>query len=376
MRKTALMLLILISIPAFAVNVNVNCNQGQSIRATLTALDRQGPNIINIRGICTERVDVRRFEHLTLIGRPGAAIVAPSDSASGTYALQVRHSRDVVIRDLNVRGGGSAAALYFEHCQDCQVENSTIERSVLASSVSELVFFKSVFRASGDWTALSFWDNSVAYINDCTLEPASNGTWSGITVGKGAVVTIGGTSIRGFQVGLVVTEGGIVDLAGGYAPNLAGSNPDQTVVIDDSWLSAISVNGAHVNLDNNCPANYTCGVRLGNNGGVWWGGAIDASGNGSVGISGGVEISGSKTYGVRASTGAYVGISGPARIVGSGGNGLEVTSNSTVSAGQGSDGSKVQISGSGGQDISCDATAVFTGAANVTAGKISCTNLN
>ncbi len=55
---------------------------------------------------------------------------------------------------------------------------------------------------------------------------------------------------------------------------------------------------------------------------------------------------------------------------------MEIMGNATVSASQGPDGSKVQVSGSGGQDISCDATAVFSGAANVSAGNVSCTNLN
>jgi hypothetical protein len=179
---------------AQAADVNVNCNAKGSIQAALASLSLYGPNTITIHGTCTEYVDIQQFDHLTIVGKNNAAIVAPSNS---TYTLNIRSSRDVVLRNLTVRGQNGAA--YFEGCKDCGVYNSTIEGTILVGSMSKLVIFKSVLHANGSWTAFGIFDNSVAFINDCTFEPGSTPSWVGLHVAKGAAVTIGGSTIRGYE---------------------------------------------------------------------------------------------------------------------------------------------------------------------------------
>jgi hypothetical protein len=350
---------------AQAADVNVNCNAKGSIQAALASLSLYGPNTITIHGTCTEYVDIQQFDHLTIVGKNNAAIVAPSNS---TYTLNIRSSRDVVLRNLTVRGQNGAA--YFEGCMDCGVYNSTIEGTILVGSMSKLVIFKSVLHANGSWTAFGIFDNSVAFINDCTFEPGSTPSWVGLHVAKGAVVTIGGSTIRGYEAGIMVDHG-YLDVSGGYASNLPGSNPDQTVAIEDSWLFGIGVS-------NSGTANLDKVARLRNNGLIWWGVGITATGNSTVNLADGVEISNSGTDGLQLSWGSHASISA-ARITNSGmnccGNGISLSDNSTAVVGPGNPTAPTVISGSAGQDILCDDSARFGGVANVSATKITCQHI-
>jgi hypothetical protein len=353
---------------AHAADVNVNCQQKQTIAAALTSLNRYGPNTITVSGTCMETVDIQQFDHLTIIGKANAAIGAIVAPSNFTYTLNIRNSRDVVLRNLTVRGPNGAAL--FESCKDCGVYNSTIEGTILVGSMSKLVIFKSVLHANGNWAAFGIFDNSVAFINDCMIEPGTSPSWVGLHVGKGAVVTMGGSTIRGFEEGINVVHG-YLDLSAGYASSLPGSNPDQTVVIEDSWLWAIAVGDTGT-------ANLGKIVRLRNNGAIWWGGGISAAGNSTVNLADGVEISNSGTDGLQLSWGSHASISA-ARISNSGmnggGNGISLSDNSTAVVGPGNPTAPTVISGSAGRDILCDDSARFGGVANVSATKITCQHI-
>jgi hypothetical protein len=325
---------------AEAATVNVNCDQGQTINTALAQLKRHGPNSVNVRGTCTEWIDIRNFDQLTLKGRPGAVIALPSTPrpTPNTAVFQVFNSRDVVIRDLTLQQG-----LLIVNCGECRVEGSTVQRVTLVSGgANTLTFLRDVFQSNGSYAAFASYDNSHSNIGDCTLEPGDGGgAWWGIQMAAGSVVHIAGTTIRGFGNGIGVSTGADLQVFGSFP----GSGPDRTVVIENNWYRGIDVSGGS-----------TAGIgefaRIENNG---------------DGLGGRV--------GVMVREGSYVGITGTAsgaRIAGTAGNGLAALSNSTVTVS-----APIEIAGSQAQDVFCDPTAVINGGSNITgATKVTCPNLN
>ena len=329
---------------AEAATVNVNCDQGQKINTALAQLKRHGPNTVNVRGTCTEWIDIRNFDQLTLKGRPGAVIAQPSTPrpTPNTAILQVINSRDVVIRDLTVAGEGGCPSpclpLLIVNCGECRVEGSTVKGVTLVAGANTLSFLRDVFQSNGSYAAFASYDNSHSNIGDCTLEPGNGSSWWGIQMAAGSVVHIGGTTIRGFGNGIGVSLGADLQVVGG----VPGGGPDQTVIIENNWYRGIDVSGGSTAEINDV-------ARIQNNG---------------DGLGGRV--------GVMVKEGSYVGISSGARIVGTAGNGLAALSNSTVTVS-----GPVEISGSQAQDVFCDPTAVINGGSNITgATKVTCPNLN
>jgi hypothetical protein len=353
------MITALVSVNALAANLHVKCGPHRSLGAALASLNPYGPNTVTVSGTCTEVVDLQQFDHLVIMGDSTAVIASTSTTA---YTLSIRSSHDVVLRNLTLRG--QYGALFFEGCKDCAIYNSTVEGGLVLGSISKAVIFKNVFHANS-WTAIGVFDNSVAFINDCSLDTPNN-AFAGVYVGKGAVVTLGGATIRGFMEGLFVNAG-YLDITGDYTWELPGANPDQTVSIENSLGPGISVNSGGT-------ANLSGITRLRNNGTSWWTASVTADGNSILNIADGVEISNSATDGIQLTWGSHASI-GAAKISNYGmnccGNGISLSDNSTAVAGSGS-GSLLVISGGPGQDILCDDSGRFGGIANVSASKITC----
>jgi hypothetical protein len=344
--------LLSVTTDAEAATRNVNCDQGQTIRAALAKLDRHGPNTVNVRGTCTEWVEVRNFEQLTLQGRPGAVIAAPSATppAPLTGFLQVVNSRDVVVADLSVRASDCQSAcgihLLFLGCSECRVERTTVEGLTIVSGLSTLHFLNDVLQSSGAFAAFASYDNSHSKLVGCTVEPgAGGGGWWGAQLDSGSAVAFGGTTIRGHANGIGVMKGSILTIAA----NLPDIGADPTVVVESNWYRGIDVSAGST-------ADIIGNLRLQSNG---------DGGFGRVGIM------------VREASHATV--YGGSRILDTGGNGLVALSNSTVTLlpALGGSGTPVEVRGSQAQDVFCEASAVVNGSSYLTgATKLTCATMN
>jgi len=361
MRKFAIVVVVLafISFNAFGANLHINCGSHRTLGAALASIDPTIPNTIHVSGTCNEVIDIQQFDHLTIIGEKDAVIASSSTTA---YTFTVRSSHDVAIRNLTVRGG-SFGALYFESCKDCSLYNSIVEGLFVMGSLSKAVAFKDVFHAN-TWAGIGVFDNSVLFLNDSSLDTA-NSAWAGVAMFKGAEVTVGGTTVQNFAVGFNVDHS-TLDISNGYVWELPTSNPDQTVLIQNTMGPAISVfNGGTANL--------TSVARLQNNGSMWWSAAIQADGNSTIDIQDGAEISNSATDGIRLTWGAHATI-GAAKILNYGknccGSGISLTDNSTASVSSGN--GNLVISGGPGPDIFCDDSGRLGGVSYISASTISC----
>jgi hypothetical protein len=296
---------------------------------------------VNLRGTCIERVEIRGFESLTLRGKPTAVIAEPS-SGNAAAPLQVFRSRNVVVRDLTVQG--RSAAVFMVNCEECRVQGSTIEGLTILGAMNSVLFLKNVLHGNDGFAAFAAFDNSTAQIVDCSFDPGTGSPWWGVAAFKGSVVSIGGSSIRGFGIGIGVSGGAHLSLEPISVP---GSDPETAVLVENSWFRGIDVTAGST-------AYISSIARL--------------HGNGEAGRAG-----------IMAGDGSHVEIIGGARIVDTRGNGLVVVNNSTATANPAFPdlGSRVEITGSGAQDIFCDATSVVSGTDQITgATKITCPNLN
>lgn len=355
--------LALACLAAEAATVNVNCNRGQTIGAALAALDRHGPNTVNVRGTCTETVDVAHFEQLTLRGRGGAVLAAPDDGGTepARGPLQIRGSRSVTVRGFTIVGRSEAVLMLG--CVDCRLQDNTIEGVTLVSGLSQVLLVRNVLRANGMWAAFAIYDNSIAHLAGCSVEPGTGALWWGIQADDGPVVKIVGTTVRGFPIGIGLAKGTLVQLWDFAVEGVVIADP--TVLIEDSWYAGIAVN------DNaTLQAGSVTRVRNSGSGGLT--GGVLAEGGSVVSLEGGAEVAGSNGVGVLVSDGSQARLTGSARITGTSGNGLVVANNSSATAT-----GPAEITGSSAQDVFCDATGVVSGGGLlVGTPKVTCPNLN
>jgi hypothetical protein len=334
-----------------AAVLRINCDRGQSISAALTRLDRAGPNTIRVRGTCTESVEIRGFDRLTLLGDAGASVVMP-EAGGGSAAIEAANSRDLLIADLTVKGrtpcpNSLCISLLIGNCQGCRVERSTLEGvTVLHGAANDATFLKDTLRSSGSYAAIASYDNGFATLVNCAVEPGSTGGWWGVQVDSSSAINIGGTTIRGHGNGIGVMNGARVSI--GDLSGLPGADADQTVAIEDNWYRGIDVAAGSV-------ASIGGVARIQNNG---------------DGLGGRVGVMVRET--------SFASIEGGARIASTGGNGLVAVSNATVriDPSVGPSPGPVEVSGSLAQDVFCDATSLINGASGLTAAtKITCANL-
>ena len=323
-----------------AATIDVNCSKGQTIGAALASLDRHRPNTVNVRGTCIERVDIHGFESLTLLREADRGDRrAPSRKRRGTLAgLQIQERSRARPHGAGEVGGGLHGQL-----RECRVQGSTIEGLTILGAMNSVLFLKNVLHGNDGFAAFAAFDNSTAQIVDCSFDPGTGSPWWGVAAFKGSVVSIGGSSIRGFGIGIGVSGGAHLSLEPISVP---GSDPETAVLVENSWFRGIDVTAGST-------AYISSIARL--------------HGNGEAGRAG-----------IMAGDGSQVEIIG-ARIVDTRGNGLVVVNNSTATAHPAFPdlGSRVEITGSGAQDIFCDATSVVSGTDQITgATKITCPNLN
>jgi len=101
-RPGLLLTAILIGNSAFAEPILMDCGVGQSLNRTLSHLDKKTPAVIKVKGTCTEYVQVKGFEDLTIRGVNGARLIQPANPGSVSAVLLIGASRRVTIDALKV----------------------------------------------------------------------------------------------------------------------------------------------------------------------------------------------------------------------------------------------------------------------------------
>jgi hypothetical protein len=113
-------------VPASAFTaVTVNCNGGaadypniSAAVAALKTLPVSGNALIDVTGVCTEKVVIDHFAVLTLSGHPGSAIVSPNSNS----AIRIDDSNTITVGSFAIRGGNPAvwvrrsASVTFNSC--------------------------------------------------------------------------------------------------------------------------------------------------------------------------------------------------------------------------------------------------------------------
>jgi hypothetical protein len=118
--------LVATSVDVYGADLRVQCG-GKTPLSTITAalkvLNPAGPNNVTISGACTENVQIRGFNRLTLIGRLGASI---SDASGGTgFVVDIEDSTDVTLQRLRMNGG--SVGVFCGNFSVCRFDGNTIQ---------------------------------------------------------------------------------------------------------------------------------------------------------------------------------------------------------------------------------------------------------
>ena len=103
---------------AHAMSTTVNCSQGQKIAAALNA----GFDDIKVRGICTERVEIR-LDDVAIEGKPGAKVIGQ---------LFVNGARRVTIKNLAIEGTAptpSGAGILLDRGASAVLDHVTVRNA-------------------------------------------------------------------------------------------------------------------------------------------------------------------------------------------------------------------------------------------------------
>ncbi len=369
-----------------AAQVLVNCDRGDSLAAALSLLPKNISLTVAVTGTCTEYVEVRGFERLTLKSTTGAVLqqpVVPSGSPDLIRApLTITASHGVTILGLTIRAsstdpkswgllvrGGSADV----RVRETAVEGGVIGVGVVASEVS-------LARVTGrdpNWAAVADFDGAAIHIEDCVFETTRTDGWREGVVADKAVIAMHGTTIRNMQVGIDARDGGIVSFSN-FAEYYPTESAAGDVVIENA--AGTSYNG--LSLANGASAVLgDVKLRIVNPGQAWGGttgGVVVSDGSAALlaasnSTGGGLEISGSQGQGVVVANNSFATISG-ATITGSAHAGLVAINGATINLDTW-DAPLARITGIGAPDMFCDARSLITGGDKATYGTKQCENL-
>jgi hypothetical protein len=358
--------------------VVVNCDQGQSLNRTLSRLDKDSRATVLVKGTCTEFVQINGFEGLTLKGLPGATLQQPSTDPGNGLIIQVlliEASRSITIDGFAIH---SRASAFWDigigrNSIDVQLRNLTVDGpsgfGIFVYESSQVSLAHVTARDPG-FATVGVVDVSDVHIESCLFENSTGASFrEGVFVSTGHV-TMQTTTIRNMQVGIGISDGGIVDIQSfnSYFPL---SLPTDVVIESPAGtnFNGVSVgSGSLLNLGDTKLRITNPGQPFGGNtGGVFVsdGGTLSAGAN--------LIISGSQGQGVFVSNNSHASLAGSS-ITGSGHGGLVVANLSTVAVGTGTN-PLTQISGNG-TDLFCDSRSLITGGANIAnAITVQCGNL-
>jgi hypothetical protein len=127
-RIFALFLLVIIGVAgqyAQAATYNVNCSKDEHIGKALRVLAsaNQGPNTINVTGVCKGNFVIRSMDRLTLITKNGAAL---TDRSGGTLpVVDIEDSQKVTLQGFAINGG--AQGVLCSTASLCYLTGNTIQ---------------------------------------------------------------------------------------------------------------------------------------------------------------------------------------------------------------------------------------------------------
>jgi len=365
-------------IAAIPFPVVVNCNQGQSLNSTLSRLEKHSPVTVLVNGTCTEYVQIVGFEGLTLKGLSGATLQQPSTDPTNGLLIQVLSiaaSRSVTIDGFAVHSRASALddVGIGQNSIDVRLRNLTVDGpgafGIFVYEGSQVSLARVTARDPG-FATVAVLDVSDVHIESSLFENSTGSSFrEGLFVSTGHL-TMQTTTIRNMQVGIGITDGGIVDIQS-FNTYFPISVPTD-VVIDNP--AGTNFNGASVGIGASLNLGNTT-LRITNPGQPWGGntGGVFVSDGGTFNAGANLIVSGSQGQGVFVSNNSHASLAGSS-ITGSAHGGLVVANMSSVAVGTGTN-PFTQISGNA-TDLFCDSRSLITGGTGIAnATTVQCGNL-
>jgi hypothetical protein len=357
MRRGLVMAVVLLAANAtIAKAASVDCDRGDSVNDALARLAARavaGPTTLWVKGTCTEYVQVRGFDGLSLKGRPGATLVKPSTPADPVLVsgvLTIDASRSVTVDGLALQGDGIGIR---GGSSDIRVRNTTLDGGGVGIFEHSQVSLAGVEVRNPGFAALQVYDLSDVHLEDGLFENTAGGRQVGVLVTK-ALLTMHGTVIRGFATGLNVFAGGILDVSN-FSSFVPAGGPSEVLIENPTSVGCI-VSGGTVILNATKLRITSAGAD-----------GVYVSQGGNV-MGNYLEVTGSGNQGVLVTHNSAVSLYG-ATITGNLHGGLVVVNQSTAEAGG------ATLSGNG-TDLFCDSRSLVTGGARILgATKIQCGNL-
>ena len=358
-----------------AAQLSVDCNAGQSLNGALSKLDKHTPITVSVNGVCTEYVQVIGFDGLVLKGLPGAELLQPAGSTFPllTSLLLIESSRSVTVDGFSIQADVTTIpAIGIGHgSSDIRLRNLTItggNPGIIIFENSQVSIAYVTARDSG-YAVLGIYDLSDVHVERSIFSDSTGELWhTGFDVG-GSHVTMYGTLIRNFQIGINLYGGGTVDLVdfNTYFP-LGGATD---VVIDSparTNYNGVSIaGGATVNL-------ASAKLRISNPGQTYGGstGGVLVSSGSSLNAGPNLVVTGSQGQGVFVTNNSHADLDGSS-ITGGQHGGLVVVNQSSIAVGSGH---PPTIIGGNATDLFCDSRSLITGSANIgSAASVQCANL-
>ena len=390
----AAFVLCLCPLGAWAANANVDCTGGTpgaftSITAALATLDNTGPHTVNVKGPCTESVNINARDRLTIqapVGQP--ATISPP--APGPTVVNINGSHNIVLRNLVLSGGGNG--LVISRGSTVTVQGLLITGNIGGGIVVNL---GSVANLGGTLAeqSVTVSDNEGNGVgSDASVLAVAGGLTIEDNGGVGLNVIGGRVMINGGQVGNIVrNNGGGINLDGTIG-NFNGLN-----TVQNNGQTGVQIVSGRVGFGGavvegvprvTTIEGHTLGVNIAGAGAVNFGGPNRVRNNG-VGndpdpqFRGGIRIGTSSR--LQFDGGEVTGNTGPGIFLDF--NGTLSLSGSTVSnntaggvlvgrSSVGGVGDGNTFADNGGPHISCDDTSLIHGAGLTGFGKgIECKNI-
>lgn len=357
--------------------VVVNCDQGQSLNSTLSRLNKHSPATVLVKGTCTEFVQVKGFEGLTLKGLPGATLQQPSTDPSNGLSIQVLlidASRSITIDGFAIHSAASALSNIGigRGSNDVQLRNLTIDGpSVFGIEIFETsqVSLARVTARDPGFATIAVFDVSDVHIESCLFENSTGASFhEGLLVGSGHV-TMQSTTIRNMQGGIDIGAHGTVDIQS-FNSYFPVALPNDVLIESPAGTNFTGVSardGSQLNVQDTK-------LRITNPGQPWGGntGGVSVSDGSTLNANANLIISGSQGQGVFLSNNSHASLAGSS-ITGSAHGGLVAANLSTISV---ATSNPLTLVGGNKTDLFCDSKSVITGSANLGGVPIvSCGNL-
>jgi hypothetical protein len=375
-----LILLVLVASLAVAEtstpSTTVDCNNGQSLNATLSKLNKQGPTTVSVSGTCTEYVQVIGFENLTLQGSSGATLLQPTTGAGNVFnsLLYIESSRSVTVDGFSIQADTvTVPAVGIGHgSSDIRLRHLNVQGGTSGIFIFEHSQVSIAFVTAQDpgYATLAVYDSSDVHVERSAFKNTTGALWhSGMDV-ETSHVTMYGTTISNMQDGISAHGGSIIDL-GTFDTYYAFGGPSDVTI-----NNAAGTNYNGVTIDTGGSLNVSTAKLVINKPGQSWGGTTGGvliSDGAAMTVSNGyLVITGSNGQGVMVLNNSHATLSG-ATVTGGSHGGLVAANLSSIDV---SAGTILTLVGGNSVDLFCDPNSTITGSANLSGVPTSqCANL-